>query len=310
MRLLRLCMPHQYDYHRGSMIGTEITLDEIYAPIENDLLGVEKVIEKELKTILNDPRSKGINDGFVEQISSHLLRKPGKKLRPALVLLSAGIAGSKSGGTDRALVELGAAVELIHSASLIHDDIIDKSDLRRADATLNNRFGNTVAVLTGDILYARFFSLLTNLPGVEPELKLRLFDIFSRLTLNMCLGEIFQHEIIQRRFSPDETEYIRVLENKTAFLMSACCECGALLNGLEKSEADNLSCFGVNFGLAYQLVDDLLDHDSPLGGDEGLFTKAETCISDAKKCLEIFDKSANRDHLEMLCDFVIRQTAT
>jgi geranylgeranyl pyrophosphate synthase len=292
------------------MTGTKMTLDEIYTPIENKLLSVQKVIEKELKTIMNDPRSKGINDGFVEQISSHLFRKPGKKLRPALVLLSAGMAGSNDGERDEALIEFGAAVELIHSATLIHDDIIDKSDVRRETSTLNSRFGSTVAVLTGDILYARFFSLLTNLPDIDPGLKLRLFDIFSRLTLNMCLGEIFQHEIIQRRFNPDETEYIRVLENKTAYLMSACCECGALLNGSDEKEAEILARFGLNFGLAYQLIDDLVDGDSPMDGKMDLLSRAESSISDAKTCLEAFTKSESRVYLEMLCEFVIRQNAT
>ena len=281
------------------------TLEQVYKPIRKELEKVEDVIKKQLKTVLSDRRSQGINDKFIEEVTIHLFRKPGKKLRPALVLMSAGIFGAYGRNRRKALVELAAAVELIHSASLIHDDIIDDADQRRHEVSMNKQFDNTIAVLTGDILYAQFFSLLTHLPDIDDSLKLGLFGLFSRLTRNMCIGEIFQHEILNRRFLPDEKEYLKVLENKTALLMSACCECGARVNEAEEESARHLGNFGLNFGLAFQLVDDYIDRDSPLKAEVDLLHKAESYIDKARKELGAVSTNGRKIHLENLCDFVL-----
>jgi geranylgeranyl pyrophosphate synthase len=282
-----------------------MSLQQIYKPISNELEKVEELIKTQLASVLNDRKSRGINDEFIREVISHLFKKPGKRLRPALVLLSARLVGSPEVQKPETLVQMAAAVELIHSASLIHDDIIDDSQERRKTPTLNKQFDNTVAVLTGDILYAQFFSLLTNLPGVSNALKLSLFDLFSNLTRNMCLGEIFQHQIVNHYFEPNFKEYLKVLENKTALLMSACCKCGALLNGSSEQEADFMEDFGLHFGLAYQLVDDHIDKDSPLTGEVDLVKQAEQHIIKAKEALFSVSVNGAGKHLDSLCDFVL-----
>ena len=282
-----------------------MNLDLIYDPIKIDLESVEQVLKDQVNDVLHDKKSKGIDDAFIGEMLTHLFKKPGKRLRPALVLLSAHIAGDVAADRREALVRLAAAVELIHSASLIHDDIIDEADERRKAETLNKRFDNTVAVLTGDILYAQFFSLLTGLPGIETELKLELFSVFSSLTRNMCLGEIFQHKIANRTFKPGIVEYLKVLENKTALLMSACCRCGALINRADRETANHLGAFGLNFGLAYQLTDDFIDKDSPIDEHIDLLEKAKKYISIAKHELFIVSLNGQGKYLDSLCDFIL-----
>ena len=245
----------------------------------------------------------------LQEVVKHLFKKPGKKLRPALVLLSARMMGTVSPEQRETLIYMAAAVELIHSASLIHDDIIDGAEDRRNTATLNKQFNNTIAVLTGDILYAQFFSVLTNLPNVDDQVKVSLFDLFTKLARNMCIGEIFQHQMVNRYIEPNIKDYLKVLENKTALLMSASCKCGALLNGSSEKESEYMAYFGLNFGLAYQLVDDYIDHDSPVSVDADLMVKAEQYIIQAKEALSAVSKNGSGRNLENLCDFVIERAA-
>lgn len=288
-----------------------MSLLHIYKPISRELEKVETLIKTQLTDVLSDRKSRGINDEFIQEVVNHLFQKPGKRLRPALVLLSAQMV-SPPGRSERTetLVQMAAAVELLHSASLIHDDIIDEAEERRKAVTLNKEFDNTVAVLTGDILYAQFFSLLTSLPNVTDRLKLSLFELFSNLTRNMCLGEIFQHQIVNHYFEPNLTEYLKVLENKTALLMSACCKCGPLLNGSSSEEAEYFEIFGLNFGLAYQLVDDFIDNDSPLSLEVDLLEKAEQYIYKAKEAIASLSMNGRGQHLNSLCDFVLQRAGS
>jgi octaprenyl-diphosphate synthase len=121
----------------------------------------------------------------------------------------------------------------------------------------------------------------------------------------MCLGEIFQHQIESHHFEPNLNEYLKILENKTALLMSACCKCGTLLNGGSEGDADSMEHFGLNFGLAYQLVDDYIDRDSPLSGDVDLVEKAEQYIIKAKEALSSVSMNGSKQQLDSLCDFVL-----
>lgn len=188
---------------------------------------------------------------FIRELSTRML-KGGKRLRPLLIILSA----SFYPHSKASLVETCAAVELIHTASLVHDDIIDEGDKRRGMPTINNQWGNSMAVLTGDFLFARAFELLT---------RCREYQILELMTESislMCEGEVEQaHQAWST--GKKEEDYLEQVYKKTAFFISACCRAGGLLVGMPQEEMDSLSCYGLHLGYAYQITDDLLDCSSP-----------------------------------------------
>ena len=227
-------------------------LEKIYAPIEDGLSAVEAVIEKELDG----------GNGLVGKMNSHLLAGRGKRLRAALVLFSAGAAAPsgrrKAGGgkTNSAAVSLAAAIELIHTATLIHDDIIDAASTRRRRPAINSKWGNEISVVFGDYILTKAFGILARLDNNEILKRL------SHVTDDLCQGELKQ---INERFNLklSEEDYLDIIDKKTASLMSACCELGAFLvqdGGLRRP----LSEFGQDFGMAFQIIDDCLD----ITGDE------------------------------------------
>src|SRR4029077_11710586 len=178
----------------------------------------------------------------------YVVQAGGKRLRPALVVLSAQVGGSQ---TDDA-ISVGAAAELIHLATLIHDDIVDRASLRHQKPTAAVEFGDEVAILLGDYLYVEAFSLLSAIN--DPTL----IDLFARSTRTMCQGEINQ---VRRRFQLDLTlaEYLSFIDNKTATLMGSCMRAGARLARLSADQAAALGHFGWNLGMAFQIIDDTLD---------------------------------------------------
>ena len=197
----------------------------------------------------------------------YLIAAGGKRLRPALVLLA--------GGSDRtsartALVEAAAAVELIHTATLIHDDIIDQSPLRRSQPTFHQRWGTERAVLMGDYLYATAFAMLArlNVPAVTQTMA----DVCQQL----CRGELREVEA-RYRLDLREEEYLDIIRDKTASLIGGCCHIGAHLGGGSPETVARLTEFGVNFGLAFQIIDDCLD----LTGDQQQMGKS--VLSDLDK---------------------------
>lgn len=182
------------------------------------------------------------------EVTRHVLRGGGKRLRPALVLLSASFASAE----PAAVVAVGAAAELVHVASLVHDDIIDGARLRRGRATVHAIWGRQPAVLAGDFLFARAFKLLV------AHGQFRAVGHFSAAIADMCEAEIEQAGAV---FEPEPSEdtYLSRIGKKTASLLVACCRAGAELAGLPGSLARGLEQFAHEFGLAYQLTDDLLD---------------------------------------------------
>lgn len=184
----------------------------------------------------------------------YLITAGGKRLRPALVLLA-----GRSGRTpDRAgLIDTATAVELIHTATLIHDDIIDQSALRRSKPTFHTRWGTERAVLMGDYLYATAFTLLARL--ASPSVMRVLSDVCRQL----CRGELREVEA-RYRLDLTEGEYFDIIRDKTASLIGGCCQSGAELGGCSAETIDRLTRFGINFGLAFQIIDDCLD----LTGDQ------------------------------------------
>ena len=184
----------------------------------------------------------------VSEIAAYLLGGGGKRLRPALLLLSANYAGRR----DRTAIRLAAVVELLHSATLIHDDVIDSAGTRRGRPSANARWGNHRSVLTGDWLYMQSFQMALE------ERNFRILDILIDLTQKMVEGELIQLEKIGR-IDVTEEDALRLATYKTACLFSGCARLGAVLGRLPAEEEETLAEYGRYAGLAFQLVDDLLD---------------------------------------------------
>jgi octaprenyl-diphosphate synthase len=184
----------------------------------------------------------------VSEITGYLLGGGGKRLRPALLLLSAIYAGKRTPSA----IHLAAVVELLHSATLIHDDVIDSADTRRGRPSANSRWGNHRSVLAGDWLYMQSFQMALE------ERNFRILDILIDLTQKMVEGELIQ---LAKIGSLDVTEEdaLRLATYKTACLFSGCARLGGVLGGLEGVEEEALADYGRYAGLAFQLVDDLLD---------------------------------------------------
>ncbi len=179
----------------------------------------------------------------------YLITAGGKRLRPALLLLT----GSVGPAPDRrALIDAAAAVELIHTATLIHDDIIDQSAVRRARPTFHQRWGAERALLMGDYLYATAFTLLSRLETPQ------VMRVMAEVCRQLCRGELREVEA-RYRLDLSEAEYLAIIHDKTASLIGGCCQSGAILGGCGPEIARRFTAFGVQFGLAFQIIDDCLD---------------------------------------------------
>ncbi|HEX4643495.1 MAG TPA: polyprenyl synthetase family protein [Candidatus Acidoferrales bacterium] len=184
----------------------------------------------------------------VAEISRYLLAGGGKRLRPALLLLSAGYAGYRGGSAIR----LGAVVELIHSATLIHDDVIDGADTRRGRPSANSRWGNHRSVLAGDWLYMQSFQMALT------ERNFKILDVLIELTQNMVEGELVQLAKLGR-MDLTEQDAVELAARKTACLFAGCARLGAVLGNLDDAGEQAMADYGHYAGLAFQLVDDVLD---------------------------------------------------
>lgn len=211
---------------------------EVFAPIRPRLDEVEVFFQRELERALP----------MVRDVAGYVLDSGGKRLRPALVLLISRLLGYQG---ERS-VRYGAVVELIHTATLIHDDIIDQSDLRRGKPTANNRWDNQTCVLVGDWLYTRTMDLCLELGDVEVMRRL------TSATLRMTEGEIMAEQV-RGRVDLSEEVYLDITRRKTAELFAAACSLPALFQASTLHLSDPLLRFGRALGLCFQLVDDLLD---------------------------------------------------
>ena len=210
---------------------------------------------------------------MIPEIVEYVVQAGGKRLRPAMVVLSTQLGGTQ---TDDAIT-VGAASELIHLATLMHDDIVDRAVLRHQKPTAAVEFGDEVALLLGDFLYVEAFSLLAGIN--DPQLV----DLFARSTRAMCQGEINQ---VRRRFQLDLSlsEYLSFIDNKTATLMGASMRGGARLARLSTDQATALGHYGWNLGMAFQIIDDTLD----LVGEEDVTGKTlRTDLANGKLTLPL-----------------------
>jgi octaprenyl-diphosphate synthase len=191
---------------------------------------------------------------LINQVAEYIIGAGGKRLRPMLLLLAAGSLGH--GGADAH--QLAAVIEFIHTATLLHDDVVDESDLRRGRRTANAVWGNAASVLVGDFLYSRSFQLMVELDRVE------VMRILADTTNLIAEGEVLQLLHV-RNPDTDEAAYLRVIERKTAVLFAAATRLGALLAGADATLQQQLHDYGLNLGYAFQIADDVLDYSSDAG---------------------------------------------
>jgi len=219
------------------------SIGEAFARIAPDLELVEAALRDQLESKVE----------LIGVLGSHLLSSGGKRLRPALVLLVAELCGY----TGPRRIELAAGLELLHTATLLHDDIVDLAEMRRGRPAANAIWGNRRAVLAGDFFYARASSI------VIEDGNLEIVESFARTIRLMAEGELMQ---LERSFDVDVTEahYYEVIERKSATLLSNCCEIGSLLGGVTRGERNRIREYGRQLGLAFQLRDDCLDYESQL----------------------------------------------
>jgi len=250
-----------------------------YAPIRQELDQVEEILGKEIDS----------NHPFVNRLVRHGFRLGGKRLRPALVLLSAKAAGRLQ---PEHLV-LAAVVELIHTATLIHDDVLDEATLRRHLDTVNARWDNEASVLLGDYFFARSLCMAASVGDV---FACRAIGEAAR---TMCEGELRQIES-RGNFALTESEYFEIITAKTAALTACCCRLGAHYAGATAEAGESLSRFGLNLGIAFQLADDLLD----VLGDEATAGKSlGTDLAKQKPTLpliRLLQQASAQDRAELL----------
>jgi len=214
-------------------------LSTLLAPVAEDMRRVDALIRQRLESDV----------ALVREIADYIVRGGGKRLRPALVLLSAGACGCRG----EARLELAAVVEFIHTATLLHDDVVDESALRRGRRTANAEFGNAAAVLVGDFLYSRAFQMMV---GVQSMPVMR---VLADATNTIAEGEVLQL-MNCRDPDVDEARYLDVIRRKTAKLFEAAARLGGVLAGVPAALEEGLAEYGMRLGTAFQLVDDVLDY--------------------------------------------------
>lgn len=263
-----------------------VELADCFQPVADELGALEDLIQGELRS----------QSPALQSLVRHISGYAGKRLRPALVFLSAKAVGQDVTADH---MRLAAIIELIHTATLVHDDILDKADVRRRVQTVNSLHGNQVPVLLGDFIYARAFAMSVEMPTPDAS------RVLARVTQIVCRGEIEQ--IFDRfDFELGEEAYLKIIEAKTAELYAAACELGALYAGATKSQVDAISQFGRKIGIAFQVIDDCLD----LIGDEAVVGKSlGTDLEGGKLTLPLIQlgKTCNPEERERLKALVLRE---
>jgi octaprenyl-diphosphate synthase len=224
-----------------------MSLVSTLAPVAEDLARVDALIRRRLDSDV----------ALVRQVAEYLVSAGGKRLRPALLLLACGALGNRS----EARLPLAAVVEFIHTATLLHDDVVDASELRRGRETANAAFGNAASVLVGDFLYSRAFQMM-----VEVD-DMRVMQVLAEATNTIAAGEVLQ---LMGSHDPevDEARYLEVIRRKTAKLFEAAARIAAVLTRRTELE-EKLAQYGRHVGTAFQLVDDVLDYRGDLGKSLG-----------------------------------------
>jgi octaprenyl-diphosphate synthase len=275
--------------------------DRIYSRIRPDLERIEAEIDRHLTSSVP----------LIAVVGRYIMGSGGKRLRPLLMILSARLCGYQ--GTQDA--PLAVVFEYIHAASLLHDDVVDKAEFRRNNPAANTLWGNPAVVLVGDFLYSKSFLMTVAYNSIK------ILRVLSETTTEMAEGEVLQH-IHADNLEIDEKEYLEVINRKTAVLISAACQVGAIFGGADEAQEEALRLYGHHLGIAFQLIDDTLDFTGkleelgkPIGNDvqEGKATLPlihalhHTRAEEKEQLRRIFssDKISAND-FEHLQDLVIR----
>ena len=214
-------------------------IQDVFSAHKDDLQQVEGCINEYITSEIK----------LIPEVAHHLIDSGGKRFRPLLLLICARL--YRYHGESR--FPMAAAMEFIHTATLLHDDVIDQATIRRGKTSANNVFGNAVSVLVGDFLCFKSFRLLTEVGNLD------ILQLISRIAYIMSEGEVFQ--LIKRGdINLTEEEYLTIIEKKTAVLISAACATGAILGSASPEKIDAMSQFGKNIGMAFQITDDILDY--------------------------------------------------
>lgn len=243
--------------------------------VESDFLAVNDFIVDQLYSEVD----------LVENIGHYIVEAGGKRMRPLLVLLAARACGIKS---DKHIA-MAAVIEFIHTATLLHDDVVDMSSLRRGRPTVNAEWNNPSSVLVGDFIYSRSFQILVAIGDMK------IMEIIADTTNKIAEGEVLQ---LLSKSNPDssEADYMRVIENKTAILFQAAGECGAILAGADQTMASALQKFGRHLGIAFQLIDDVLDYD---GNTDELGKNVGDDLAEGKPTLPLVYAMQHADDSEL-----------
>jgi octaprenyl-diphosphate synthase len=216
-----------------------VTLEPVQRLIAEEMSAVDRVIRQRLHSDV----------ALIRQVSEYIISGGGKRLRPAVVLLAAGACGY----SGSAHYQLAAVVEFIHTATLLHDDVVDDSDLRRGRATANTLFGNPASVLVGDFLYSRAFQLMVE------QTNMRVMQVLADATNTIAEGEVLQL-LNCHNAGVTEEDYLQVIHYKTAKLFEAACQIGAIISQSTPDVEGSLARYGMHLGTSFQLIDDVLDY--------------------------------------------------
>jgi octaprenyl-diphosphate synthase len=219
-----------------------MSLKPIVHFIEDDLKHVEEAIETHLASDV----------GFISDIGKYVLSSGGKRIRPVLLILSARLCHY----VGERMYDLSTVIEFIHTATLLHDDVLDNSHLRRGNPTVNSRWGNQISILVGDYLYANAMALALN------DKDHLVMQTVSNVTIEMAKGQVIE-TLKLRDLAIAEADYYRIIALKTASLFAASCTIGALLGGVSPQQRTQLTSFGQELGIAFQMADDTLDFVAP-----------------------------------------------
>ncbi len=221
--------------------STDLDINEIFDLIKNDLDQVEIELKKNLKSDVH----------LITKVGEYILKSGGKRFRPSILLFSANLCNYHG----HRHIPLASIIEFIHTATLLHDDVIDNADLRRGKESANSVWGNGASVLIGDFLFSKSFNLMVK------DKDLKVLQVVANTTTNMAEGEVLQL-MKGEDIDTTEEEYISVVERKTASLISAACRIGAILGKTSQEKEHAIAGFGTDLGIAFQLMDDCLDYTS------------------------------------------------
>jgi octaprenyl-diphosphate synthase len=280
------------------LLNTSISLSELRKPIEDELAQFDRFFKDAMRSKV----------GLIDLIARYIIRQKGKKVRPLLVLLSARICGEINASSYRA----ATLVEILHTATLVHDDVVDDADTRRGLASINAVWKNKVAVLMGDYLLSR--GLLLSLENKDYFF----LHSTSNAVKRMSEGELLQIQK-SRQLDNDETTYLQIIADKTASLFSTCTEIGAASTTEDTQKRESMREYGHNVGMAFQIQDDLLDYlsrKSIIGKPTGIDIKEKKLTlpliyalqnapsRDSRQALKLIKKGAKHKELQWVLDFV------